>query len=116
MTCTMNFETEPTVIEAAEWGDKVELVRGSERGFLDRLAPIVQREDVLLDLTAVVRIDAAGLAALITLYCDACKAGHRFSVARPGPHVREILVLVGLDRILLTPDSAPPLRLEQSAA
>ena len=68
-----------------------ELVRGQEQSFLEELAPAVVREDVTLDFAAVERIDAAGLAALITLYTDACKAGHRLTVLRPSRHVSEIL-------------------------
>lgn len=78
-----------------------ELVRGQEQEFLSELQPLVCRQNVTLDLENVERIDAAGLAALITLYCDACKAGHRFAVANPSPRVREILALVGLDAILV---------------
>lgn len=104
-----------TVVAAGEPGQQVELVRGTEQGLLARLAPLVQRESVSLDMSAVERIDAAGLAALISLYCDACKSGHTFTVARPGRHVREILLLVGLDRILLASEGRG-MRLEQTAA
>jgi len=78
-----------------------ELVRGHEQEFLQELAPAVVRENVALDFAAVERIDASGLAALITLYTDACKAGHTLTVSRASRHVREILQLVGLDRILM---------------
>jgi len=106
MTGTCNLDPNTAIIDAAEpsFGETFELVRGQEIGFLDRLAPIVRRQSVALDMGSVERIDAAGLAALITLYCDACKAGHSFTVNRPSRHVREILSLVGLDRILLTKD------------
>ncbi len=83
-----------------------ELVRGQEQGFLDELAPVVVRESVALDFGSVERIDAAGLAALITLYTDACKAGHTLTVLQPSRHVREILQLVGLDRILIARSEA----------
>ena len=118
MTGTMSYETAPMVVAAGERGEKMELVRGTEQGLLERLAPVVQRQSVSLDLTAVERIDAAGLATLITLYCDACKAGHSFTVSRPGRHVREILSLVGLDKILLAREDPAPMlaRLEQNAA
>jgi len=79
-----------------------ELVRGNERQLLERLQPLVRQQNVTLDLEHVARIDAAGLAALITLYCDACKAGHRFAVSNPLPHVREILAIVGLDALLVS--------------
>ena len=78
-----------------------ELTRGNDRLLLERLTPQVRDQDVELDLAAVERIDAAGLSALIALYCDACNSGHRFTVTRPRRHVREILAIVGLDRLLL---------------
>jgi anti-anti-sigma factor len=81
-----------------------ELVRGSEQQFLERLQPLVRRQNLTLDLAHIERIDAAGLAALITLYCDACQAGYRFDLANPSPHVREILAIVGLNALLLSQD------------
>jgi anti-anti-sigma factor len=79
-----------------------ELVRGREQEFLRELEPLVLRQNVTLDLEDTERIDAAGLAALVTLYCEACKSGHRFAVANPSPQVREILALVRLDAILVS--------------
>lgn len=79
-----------------------ELVRGNEKHLLERLEPLVRRQDVTLDLANVARVDAAGLAALITLYCDACKAGYRFAIVNPSHHVREILSIVGLDKLLVS--------------
>ena len=79
-----------------------ELVRGNEQFLLERLQPLVRRQNVTLDLAHVARIDAAGLAALITLYCDACQAGHRFGISNPSPRVREILALVRLDALLVS--------------
>lgn len=113
----MNSTMEPemrTMFAADEIGGLKELVRGTEQGLLDRLAPIVRRENVSLDMSAIERIDAAGLAALITLYCDACKSGHCFTVAHPRRHVREMLSLVGLERLLMDADLG--LQLKQSAA
>jgi anti-anti-sigma factor len=100
MTGNSNIDT-TTVVAAAVKGENMELVRGQEEKFLKRMTPVVQRQSVSLDLDSVERIDAAGLAVLITLYCDASKAGHSFRVARPRRHVREILSVVGLDRLLL---------------
>jgi anti-anti-sigma factor len=97
-----------------------DLVRGHEQQLLEWMQPLVTAHNVTLDLANVSRIDAAGLAALITLYCDACKAGHRFAIANPSPHVLEILALVGLDRILLSQNaeeiSYPGMELEETAA
>jgi len=91
-----------------------ELVRGNEQLLLERLQPLVRRQHVTLDLAHVARIDAAGLAALITLYCDACQAGYRFGISNPSPHVRGILAIVGLDKLLVPQnmEEGPDFRME----
>jgi anti-anti-sigma factor len=88
-------------IQICESNKITELVRGSEQQLLERLQPLVRRQNVTLDLAHVARIDAAGLAALITLYCDACQAGYRFGITNPSHRVREILAIVGLDALLV---------------
>lgn len=64
------------------------------------MKPLVRRQSVRLDFSSVERIDAAGLASLITLYCDARQAGHDFTISNPSHHVAEILSIVGLNTIL----------------
>jgi len=81
-------------------GDMTELVRGKEIGLLELLEPLVRSENISLDMSGVERVDAAGLSVLIRLYCDATKAGREFRVAHPGRHVREVLGVVWLDRLL----------------
>jgi len=85
-----------------ELTEVTELVRGNEQGLVARLTPLVRRQSVILDLSLVERIDAAGVAALISLHANAYESGHCFSVVNPTPHVAEILSLVGLERILLS--------------
>jgi anti-anti-sigma factor len=82
-------------------GHLTELVRGDDQRLVERMTPLVRRRCVSLDLTPVERIDAAGIAALITLYTNACQAGHKFTISNASPRVLELLSLVGLDRILL---------------
>ncbi len=97
-----------------------ELVKGQEQRFLEELVPLVHRLSVRLDLSLIARIDAAGLAALISLYREASKAGHVFAVINPSRRVARILEIVGLDRILMEQEPAmmlpPRLRLDQVAA
>jgi anti-anti-sigma factor len=88
-------------------GNIHELVRGQEEYFLRQLDPVVRERNVRLDLRDVERIDAAGIAALISLYADACAAGHQFTIVNASHRVAEILALVGLDRILLSQNAAP---------
>jgi anti-anti-sigma factor len=79
-----------------------QLVKGREHEILEELQPLVESGSVRLDLSLIGRIDAAGLAALVSLYCAACKAGHKFAVVNPSRHVARVLAIVGLDRILVT--------------
>lgn len=82
-----------------------ELVKGNDLMLLERLTPLVHRQSVMLDLEFVERIDAAGIAALISLYRCAHEAGNTFMVSNASPRVAEILSIVGLDRILLSQDA-----------
>jgi len=88
-------------------GDLHELVRGEEQCLVEKLTPIVRRQSVMLDLSRVDRIDAAGIAALISLYGTAQNAGNEFNVVHASHRVAEILTLVGLDHFLLSQDAVP---------
>jgi anti-anti-sigma factor len=83
-----------------------ELVRGSECEVLDQLLPRLKKESLALDLSGVDRIDAAGIAALIRLYCGASAAGTQFSVVAPSARVRAMLQTVGLETVLVA-DGGP---------
>lgn len=97
-----------------------ELVRGEEQDLVEKVTPIVHDRSVALDLRHVERIDAAGIAALISLYGRAHDAGHEFRITNVSPRVAEILALVGLDRILLSQNAVQNShsagRFERSAA
>ncbi len=93
----------PIIVEIAV---NYELVRGNEADVIRDLKPRIQHESVALNLAGVERMDAAGIAALITLYCAAVEAGTDFSVVSPSAHVLELLRLVGLESILVA-DARP---------
>jgi anti-anti-sigma factor len=100
---TMNAilsQTDGTLM--AESSQLHELVRGQEQELVERLTPLVRRRSVTLDLARVERIDAAGIAALISLYGSAHVAGNEFMIVNACTRVAEILALVGLDRILIS--------------
>ena len=82
-----------------------QLVRGRGQEILEELRPLVCSRSVRLDLSSIERIDAAGLATLVSLYSAAWKEGHEFAVVNPTRCVARILAIVGLDRILLSKDS-----------
>ena len=116
MNSTMDGATAPSISVC----ECTELVRGKEPLLLERVMPLVRRQTIVLNLQKVTRIDAAGIAALIQLYCAAREAGHGFAVSHPSPQVAKILVLVGLDGILQSQntDKFPyyGIRLEETAA
>lgn len=104
MNTNTSLAEEMFVIEPA---GITELVRGTDQRLIALFAPLVRRQSVALDLARIERIDAAGIAALITLYTDALHAGHAFAVCNLTAHVAEILSLVGLASILISKDAAP---------
>jgi anti-anti-sigma factor len=95
-TCSEEF------VMKLEAGNLTELVRGRELGLVEELTPLVRRRSVLLNLEPVERIDAAGIAALVSLYRIARESGHRFRVSNASSRVAETLALVGLDGVLLS--------------
>jgi anti-anti-sigma factor len=82
--------------------EMTELVRGDEQGLIERVTPLLRERNVTLDLRKIDRIDAAGIAALISLYSSARSAGHEFRVCNVPARVEEILALVGLEHILVS--------------
>lgn len=95
-----------------------ELVRGTDHSLVAELEPLVRKQNITLDLHSIGRIDAAGIAALISLYGCARDSGHNFSLCNVPSRVSNILTLVCLDGILLShqADSAREVCLESSAA
>jgi anti-anti-sigma factor len=88
-------------------GNLHELVRGQEQRLLKDLEPVVREHSVTLDMRQIERIDAAGIAALISLYGSAHASGHEFAIVNASHRVAEILAIVGLDRILISHNAAP---------
>jgi anti-anti-sigma factor len=108
------------VVHSDSGGNAAELVRGRVEPLIARLEPMVGIQSVTLDLGSVERIDAAGIAALIRLYCMASKSGHEFTISHPTQRVEHILSLVGIDRVLSSRNARPEthsgVRLELTAA
>jgi anti-anti-sigma factor len=102
MTIAVLNESTATAIAQDGPIELTELVKGHERALIEQMGPLVSRQSIALDLSPVERIDAAGIAALVTLYANACQAGHSFTVSNAQPRVARILALVGLDRILMS--------------
>lgn len=86
-------------------GNLHELVRGQELQLLKALEPAVRNHSVTLDMRQIERIDAAGISSLISLYGAAHAAGHEFAIVNASHRVAEILQIVGLDRILISPEA-----------
>lgn len=92
---TRNYQT-------AEPAGMSEVVRGECVRLLERLGLLVAEQNVMLDMTGVVRIDAAGISTLLTLYCRAREAGNRFALVNVPARIVEILSVVGLEPLLLS--------------
>ena len=101
---TTFFEPNETLVVAP--AEMTELVRGDEQCLIHRLEPLLRDKSVVLDLHRIDRIDAAGVAALISLYSSARNFGHSFTVTNVSPRVEEILDLVGLSHILVSQTAA----------
>ena len=102
MNCTLS-EMNGTMVVSPP--DMTELVRGNDQRLIDRVTPLLREQSVTLDLKSIDRIDAAGIAALISLYGSARKTGHFFSVCNVSARVGEILALVGLESVLMSHDA-----------
>jgi RNA polymerase sigma-B factor len=55
---------------------------------------------MVVDLAGVALVDAAGVATLVDAASAAAVAGVELTLAGPGPHVRPILKLCGLDALI----------------
>jgi anti-anti-sigma factor len=102
MRATNKPEFELEVIPERSCLKHNELVLGYERDLVARVAPLARRQSIALNLEAVGRVDAAGVAALVELYLIACRAGHEFRVVNASSHVARVLAVCGLDGILLS--------------
>jgi anti-anti-sigma factor len=108
MRIVLSSNRATAILEPDLPGETVELVRGKEEALIEQLNPLVLAHPVTLDMRAVQRIDAAGIATLISLYCIARQAGHCFTICRATPRVEEILLLVGLERMIICHEAAQP--------
>jgi anti-anti-sigma factor len=100
---TSTLEPNATLMfPTAEPAELNELVRGQDVRLLEHVGPLVLERSVTLDLAGVERIDAAGIAALVTLYRSALESGHRFSLTNVSARVAQILTVVGLDQFFLS--------------
>lgn len=77
------------------------LVRGNEAELLAAVLPMVRSTGVILDISAVTTIDAAGVGLLATLRQVAERSGTSLFLVNPSRRTREILTLLGLDSVLL---------------
>ena len=82
------------------------LVRGTENALLQNVLSTVESSGVILDMSSVKAIDAAGVGMLMTLRQAADRAGTTLFLVNPSRRTREILSLLKLDGVLLCKDEA----------
>jgi anti-anti-sigma factor len=90
------------VVRAASLECPPELIRGQEDRLLTLLLPIIEHNDLVLDMSRVATIDAAGIGLLVFLRQYAERAGNTLMLINPSHRVQEMLSLVHLDDVLLS--------------
>ncbi len=78
-----------------------DLTRGREHHLLGLALPAIERSGLVIDMSRVDSIDAAGIGTLVFLRQCADRAGTAMTLANPSTRVREMLALVHLDSVLL---------------
>lgn len=78
-----------------------DLSRGQENQFLSLALPLIEDEGLVIDMSRVSTIDAAGIGLLVFLRQCADRAGTTMALVNPSLRVREMLALVHLDNVLL---------------
>lgn len=78
-----------------------DLTRGRENRLLSLALPAIEQGSVLIDMSRVESIDAAGIGLLVFLRQCADKAGTTLGLVNPSARVRDMLALVHLDGVLL---------------
>ncbi len=78
-----------------------ELIRGQEDRLLTLLLPLLERNDLVLDVSRVQSIDAAGIGLLVFLHQCADRAGTSLTLVHPSERLLQMLSLVHLDQVLL---------------
>jgi anti-anti-sigma factor len=78
-------------------------LEGAVGSLHDIIARAIQRNtrDIIIDLSGVEQIDAAGIGELVFNYTTACAAGMTLVLENPSPRVRKVLELCRLDGFLL---------------
>jgi anti-anti-sigma factor len=77
------------------------------RGTLRRLAPA--HRDVIIDLSAVSRLDAAAIGVLAAAHAEAQDSGGRLQILHARPHAHRMLQIANLDsRLCASPGRAEP--------
>jgi anti-anti-sigma factor len=75
------------------------IVAGEAGGLRDAVMRQANKSVVVLDLTEVGAIDAAGLGLLISLQTVACTVGFDLKLMNPAKHVQELLATTKLDSV-----------------
>ena len=81
------------------------LVRGNETELFATALPMVESTGIILDMSGVKALDAAGIGSLMTLRQVAERAGTTVTLVNPTRRTRELLEVLGLDGLLLCKDA-----------
>lgn len=104
LVCWLNWDGEATIVHAR--GEIDVFTSASLEQYL-RTAMIDNRARIVLDLSEVTFIDGAGLRVLERCRQDCWDQGLSFGVTQPAPHIRRLLELVDMDRVVPVLDPTP---------
>lgn len=104
LVCWLSGEGEATIVHAR---GEIDVFTSASLGQHLRSAMIASPAQIVLDLSEVTFIDGAGLRVLERYHQECRDQGLSFGITQPAPHIRRLLELVGLDRVLPVIDRAP---------
>ena len=96
MHCTTQLEDNSSLVICPS-----DLTRGQENHLITLALPVLEQGELVIDMSRVETIDAAGISTLVFLRQCADRVGATLALVNPSRRVREMLALVHLDSIFL---------------
>jgi len=104
LTCWLSSEGEGTIVHAR---GEIDAFTSASLGRCLQTAMMDSRAQIILDLSEVTFIDGSGLRILERCQQECRDRGLSFNLTQPAPHIRRLLELVDLDRVLPVLGSTP---------
>jgi anti-sigma B factor antagonist len=102
LTCSLSWDGKATIVHAR---GEIDAFTSTSLGESLRAAMMENRGQIMVDLSEVTFIDGSGLRILERCQQDCRDRGLSFGLTKPAPHIRRLLQLVDLDKVLPILDS-----------